>query len=104
MRSGDRLLLGTDLRKDREILDAAYNDLAGVTAEFNRNMLRVLNAELGADFIPERFAHHAFYNEASTGSRCISCPWECRPFTSDGIGNVTFADGEVDSHGAQLQV
>ena len=60
----DRLLLGTDLHKDSAILNPAYNDTRGVTAEFNRNMLRALNAELGADFVPERFAHRAFYNEA----------------------------------------
>ena len=52
---GDGLLLGTDLLKDRERLFAAYNDSAGVTAEFNRNVLRVLNRELGADFDPEAF-------------------------------------------------
>lgn len=63
MRPQDRLLLGTDLRKDAATLNAAYNDSRGVTAEFNRNMLRVLNAELGADFAPDRFAHRAFYNE-----------------------------------------
>jgi len=63
MRPADRLLLGTDLRKDSSILNPAYNDARGVTAEFNRNMLRVLNAELGADFVPERFHHRAFYNE-----------------------------------------
>jgi L-histidine N-alpha-methyltransferase len=60
----DRLLLGTDLHKDASILNPAYNDSRGVTAEFNRNMLRVLNAELGADFVPERFTHRAFYNHA----------------------------------------
>lgn len=64
MRPNDRLLLGTDLRKDSAILNPAYNDAQGVTAEFNRNMLRVLNAELGADFAPDRFRHRAFYNEA----------------------------------------
>ena len=53
--TGDRLLLGTDLVKDRARLVAAYDDAAGVTAEFNRNVLRVLNRELGADFDPERF-------------------------------------------------
>ena len=63
MHPGDRLLLGTDLRKDAATLNAAYNDGAGVTAEFNRNMLRVLNAELGADFDVDRFEHRAFYNE-----------------------------------------
>jgi L-histidine N-alpha-methyltransferase len=63
MTAGDWLLLGTDLRKDVHTIELAYNDCAGVTAEFNRNMLRVLNAELGADFDPDRFAHHAFYDE-----------------------------------------
>lgn len=63
MRPGDQFLLGTDLRKDREVLDAAYDDSAGVTAEFNRNVLRVLNAELGADFVPSNFEHVALYNE-----------------------------------------
>ena len=63
MRPGDQFLLGADLRKDRTTLEAAYNDSAGVTAEFNRNVLRVLNAELGADFVPEQFAHRAFYDD-----------------------------------------
>ena len=44
------------------MLHAAYNDFAGVTAEFNRNMLRVLNRELGADFNTDAFAHHACFN------------------------------------------
>ena len=60
----DRLLLGTDLVKDRARLVAAYDDAAGVTAEFNRNVLLVLNRELGADFDPERFEHVARWNEA----------------------------------------
>ncbi len=58
----DRLLLGTDLLKDPAVIEAAYNDSAGVTAEFNRNVLRVLNRELGADFQPEAFAHVAFFD------------------------------------------
>jgi L-histidine N-alpha-methyltransferase len=65
MRAEDRFLLGTDLRKSPDVLHAAYNDSAGVTAEFNRNLLRVLDAELGADFVPEYFAHRAFYDERS---------------------------------------
>ncbi len=60
---GDGLLLGTDLIKSRQRLLAAYNDSAGVTAEFNRNVLRVLNAELGADFVPEAFEHLAPFDE-----------------------------------------
>jgi L-histidine N-alpha-methyltransferase len=57
-----RLLLGTDLVKDPRVIEAAYNDAAGVTAEFNRNLLYVLNRELGADFQPEGFEHIAFYD------------------------------------------
>jgi len=56
---GDALLLGTDLVKDVARLQAAYDDAAGVTAAFNRNLLAVLNRALGADFVPERFAHVA---------------------------------------------
>jgi L-histidine Nalpha-methyltransferase len=59
----DRLLLGTDLVKETARLEAAYNDPAGVTAEFNKNVLSVLNRELGADFDPEGFEHIARYDE-----------------------------------------
>ena len=59
----DRLLLGTDLVKDTARLEAAYNDSAGVTAEFNKNVLAVLNRELGADFDPDEFEHVARYDE-----------------------------------------
>ena len=59
---GDGLLLGTDLVKDVGRLQAAYDDAAGVTAEFNRNVLHVVNRELGADFDPEGFAHVARFD------------------------------------------
>jgi L-histidine N-alpha-methyltransferase len=62
MRPFDRLLLGTDLRKPRRLVEAAYNDTRGVTASFNRNMLRVVNRELGANFDVASFAHRAFYS------------------------------------------
>jgi L-histidine N-alpha-methyltransferase len=58
----DRFLLGTDLVKDTAVLEAAYNDAAGVTAAFNRNVLNVLNRELGADFELDAFAHVAFFD------------------------------------------
>jgi L-histidine N-alpha-methyltransferase len=58
----DHFLLGTDLVKDRETLEAAYNDPAGVTAEFNKNVLGVLNRELAADFDPDTFEHVAFWD------------------------------------------
>ena len=63
MTSNDSLLLGTDLVKDRRRLVAAYDDSAGVTAEFNKNVLRVLNAQLGGDFDPDLFSHVALWNE-----------------------------------------
>ncbi|MCW3041215.1 MAG: egtD [Solirubrobacterales bacterium] len=59
---GDHLLLGTDLVKDPAVLEAAYDDSAGVTAAFNRNVLTVLNRELDADFDPEAFDHVAFFD------------------------------------------
>ena len=63
LRPGDRLLMGTDLVKDTERLQAAYDDAAGVTAAFNLNVLNVINRELGADFDLDRFAHVARYDE-----------------------------------------
>ncbi len=58
----DHLLMGTDLVKDPRVLTQAYDDAQGVTAEFNRNLLRVLNRELQADFDPEDFDHVALFN------------------------------------------
>jgi L-histidine N-alpha-methyltransferase len=60
--AGDYLLLGTDLVKDIDVLEAAYDDADGVTAEFNRNVLHVLNRELDADFPTELFEHVAFFD------------------------------------------
>jgi L-histidine N-alpha-methyltransferase len=59
---GEHLLLGTDLVKSPAILVPAYDDAQGVTAEFNRNVLRVLNRSLGADFDPEAFEHVALWD------------------------------------------
>lgn len=61
---GDALLLGADLKKDKSVLEAAYNDALGVTAAFNLNVLARINRELGGDFDLRAFQHHAFYNEA----------------------------------------
>jgi len=57
------LLIGVDLQKDTAIIERAYNDAAGVTAEFNLNMLSRINQEFGADFNLNRFQHSAIYNE-----------------------------------------
>lgn len=62
LRSGDYLLIGFDRIKETPRLEAAYNDAGGYTAAFNKNVLSVLNRELGADFDPQAFSHHAFFN------------------------------------------
>jgi dimethylhistidine N-methyltransferase len=87
------LLLGVDLKKDPAALHLAYNDPAGVTAAFNRNLLTRLNRELGADFDPARFAHHAPYDPVagrvemhlvSDGAQTVTVAGE----------RVAFSDGE----------
>jgi dimethylhistidine N-methyltransferase len=57
------MLVGVDLKKDKDVLEAAYNDKEGITAKFNKNILVRLNRELGTDFRPDCFTHHAWYNE-----------------------------------------
>ena len=62
LQTGDRVLVGVDLRKDRFVLEAAYDDAAGVTAAFNRNLLVRINHELGGDFDLSAFRHRAVYD------------------------------------------
>jgi L-histidine N-alpha-methyltransferase len=64
MRAVDCLLMGVDRVKAHKVLHAAYNDAGGITAEFNLNLLEVLNRGLDADFDPDRFSHRAVYNAA----------------------------------------
>ncbi len=64
MSNGDRALVGIDLRKSRGVLEAAYDDAAGVTAQFNMNLLERINRELRGNFNLDRFVHRAFYNSA----------------------------------------
>jgi L-histidine N-alpha-methyltransferase len=91
----DRLLLGTDLVKDPAVIEAAYNDSEGVTAEFNRNALRVVNRELDADFPPERFEHVAFFSEADSWIEMRLRSLDERTVTVRGAGMaVELAEGE----------
>ncbi|HEX5339715.1 MAG TPA: L-histidine N(alpha)-methyltransferase, partial [Gammaproteobacteria bacterium] len=60
------LLIGVDLRKDIRVLEAAYNDQAGVTAAFNLNLLQRINREMDGDFDPARFRHRAVFNAAES--------------------------------------
>ena len=94
MQTGDRFLMGVDLRKDIRRLEAAYNDSQGVTAAFNRNMLLVLNHELGSDFDPDSFAHLAFYETVNhrIEMHLISSVEQEVPIP--GIGLIHFAKGE----------
>lgn len=64
--SGDQLLLGADLVKDSHVMQAAYNDSAGITASFNKNLLVRINRELGGHFEPDAFYHVSFWNEAAS--------------------------------------
>jgi L-histidine N-alpha-methyltransferase len=66
LRPDGQFLLGVDLVKDVATLEAAYDDAAGVTAAFNRNVLEVLNRNLDGNFRPEAFRHHAWYNAAAS--------------------------------------
>jgi L-histidine N-alpha-methyltransferase len=66
LHSGDGMLLGVDLAKDEQTLLAAYDDAAGTTAAFNKNMLKRLNRELSANFDPGAFAHRAVWNRAQS--------------------------------------
>jgi L-histidine Nalpha-methyltransferase len=92
---GDWLLLGTDLVKDPVRLVAAYDDAAGVTAEFNRNVLAVIDRELSADFDPESFAHVARWDPAEEWIEMrLRAMGEQVVTVSDLALKVRFADGE----------
>jgi L-histidine N-alpha-methyltransferase len=91
----DRLVIGTDLVKDRSVLEAAYNDSEGVTAEFNRNVLRVINAGLDANFDPDAFEHVAFFDEANSWIEMRLRAKGAQRVQIDGADlEITFADGE----------
>jgi L-histidine N-alpha-methyltransferase len=92
---GDWLLLGTDLVKDPARLEAAYDDSAGVTADFNANVLRVLNRELGADADLTAFRHVAAWNPEAEWIEMRLCSLRAQTLTLSEIGlRVDFADGE----------
>ena len=90
----DRFLMGVDLRKDVSRIEAAYNDSQGVTAAFNRNMLLVLNHELGADFDPGTFEHRAFYEPVSHRIEMHLVSTLDQEVRIPGMGLVPFSEGE----------
>lgn len=91
----DRLLVGTDLVKEGARLEAAYNDSAGVTAEFNRNVLNVINANLAADLEPERFEHVALYDERAQWIEMRLCAVDAHTARIEALDmDVPFERGE----------
>ncbi|MEY2447773.1 MAG: L-histidine Nalpha-methyltransferase [Acidimicrobiaceae bacterium] len=95
LESGEHLLLGTDLVKDPGRLVAAYDDAAGVTAEFNRNVLHVINQSLDADFAPDRFDHVALWHDDEEWIEMrLRSKGEQRVVVNGLDLGVTFADGE----------
>ena len=91
----DRLLLGVDLRKDVGRIERAYNDSQGVTAAFNKNMLLVLNHELGADFDLDTFEHRAFYEMVTHRIEMHLVSTIDQEVRIPGIGLVPFAQAET---------
>jgi dimethylhistidine N-methyltransferase/ergothioneine biosynthesis protein EgtC len=95
LRAGDTFLVGTDLVKDPRVLVAAYDDSAGVTAAFNKNILSVVNAELGANFDPDGFDHVAVWDPAAEWIEMRLRSAELQRVTVAELGlTVTFAAGE----------
>jgi L-histidine N-alpha-methyltransferase len=94
MRAEDRLLVGFDLKKDEATVNAAYNDTAGVTAQFNLNVLRVLNRELNCDFDLAAFRHCAFYNTVAGRIEMHLISEREQDVRVGSLGFVHFAEGE----------
>ncbi|MBD3161674.1 MAG: L-histidine N(alpha)-methyltransferase [Candidatus Eisenbacteria bacterium] len=91
---GGGLLIGVDLKKDRAVLEAAYNDAEGVTAAFNLNLLHRINRELEADFDPDRFRHEAIYSEEHGRIEMHLVSTVAQTVTIDGI-EIRFEAGET---------
>lgn len=95
MGAADRFLVGFDLKKDVAVLEAAYNDAAGVTAAFNLNVLRVLNRELEANFDLDGFTHRAVYTEDHERIEMHLVAAAPCTVTIPGAGEFTFAADET---------
>ncbi len=91
--SSGGLLIGVDAKKSTGILNAAYNDSAGHTAAFNINLLKRMQSELGAQLDVEKFAHHAYYNDAH-GRIEMHLVSRCRQAIRVGLESFEFEEGE----------
>ena len=95
MTPGDSLLLGADRVKQPDVLHAAYNDDGGITAEFNLNLLHVLNRELGADFDPLGFEHYAHFNPLESRIEMHLIAMHGQKVSFDGMDEVLeFVEGD----------
>lgn len=88
------VLVGVDLKKDRTVLEPAYNDKRGVTAAFNMNLFTRINREIGGDFDLSRFRHRAFFNEAESRVE-MHLVSTCRQTAHVGSVTVAFDEGET---------
>jgi dimethylhistidine N-methyltransferase len=94
--AADRLLMGVDLRKSPAVLEAAYDDAAGVTARFNRNLLARINRELDGEFDLERFAHRARWHERRGAVELALVSVGAQRVAIRALGiELAFADGEA---------
>jgi len=91
--TGSRLIVGVDRKKDSAILEAAYNDSAGVTAEFNLNMMKHLGELLGVDLAPEKFVHRADYDAEAGCIRMFLEAVEAHEVEANGA-RIRFSEGE----------
>jgi L-histidine N-alpha-methyltransferase len=90
------VIVGVDLKKDRAVLERAYNDTGGVTARFNLNLLQRINREFGGHFDPSAFGHLAFYNEDAGRIEMHILSRQAQTVPIDRLGiSVDFAQGET---------
>jgi L-histidine N-alpha-methyltransferase len=95
MEARDHFLLGADLRKDAATIERAYNDEGGVTAEFNRNALRVLNATIGSNFDPDAFEHRAVYDTHAHRIEMYLVPRTDQHVRIPDVGDIEIPAGEA---------
>ena len=92
---GDKILLGVDLKKSTDVILPAYNDSAGITSDFNLNLLNRINNELGADFNIDKFEHKPEYDELKGEARSYIVSKESQSVTIESIGKTfKFNEGE----------
>ena len=105
LKSGDALLIGTDMKKDASVLELAYDDPTGVTAAFNKNIIARINRELGGEFDVRSFDHVAHYNEKRGAVESFLASRRKQKVQIRALGmEVEFERGETYSHGVLVQV